>query len=75
MLFGATEFAITDTKLYVPFATLSTQNKAKLLETADIKLSKTQLRKRAQWGGFQGRPLEPLLKTGLPLKRNALNKN
>ena len=29
---GATEFAITDTKLYVPFATLSTQNKAKLLE-------------------------------------------
>ena len=32
MLFGATEFAITDTKLYVPFATLSTQNKAKLLE-------------------------------------------
>ena len=30
------------------------------------------MHKIAQWGGFQGRPLEPLLKTGLPLKRNAL---
>ena len=30
------------------------------------------MHKIAQWGGFQGRPLEPLLKTGLPLKGNVL---
>ena len=28
---GATKFAITDTRLYVPIVTLSTQDKAKLL--------------------------------------------
>ena len=34
----------------------------------DIKLSKPQLFKTIQWGGFLGRLLGQLLKTGLPLK-------
>ena len=34
---------------------------------ADIKLSKTQLSKKIQSGGFLGRLLGPLLSTGLPL--------
>ena len=34
----------------------------------DIKLSKTQLSKTIQWGGFLGRLLGQLLKTRLPLK-------
>ena len=33
----------------------------------DVKLSKTQLSKMIQLGGFLGRLLGPLLKTGLPL--------
>ena len=33
----------------------------------DIKLSKTQISKMIQSGGFLGRLLGPLLKTGLPL--------
>ena len=35
----------------------------------DIKLSKIQLSKMMQLGGFLGRLLGPLLKTGLPLKK------
>ena len=35
--------------------------------SADIKFSKTQLSKIIQSGGFLGRLLDPLLKTGLPL--------
>ena len=38
--------------------------------SADIKLSKTQLSKMIQSGGFLGRLLDPLLKTGLPLIKN-----
>ena len=38
--------------------------------STDIKLSKTQLSKMLQSGGFLGRPLGPLLKTGLPLIKN-----
>ena len=38
--------------------------------SADIKLSKTQLSKMIQAGGFLGRLLGPLLKTGLPLIKN-----
>ena len=38
--------------------------------SADIKLSKTQLSKMIQSGGFLGRLLGPLLKTGLPLIKN-----
>ena len=40
--------------------------------SADIKLSKTRLCKIGQSGGFLGRLLGPLLKTGLPLIGNVL---
>ena len=40
--------------------------------SADIKLSKTQLSKMKQSGGFLGRLLGPLLKTGLPLIKNVI---
>ena len=40
--------------------------------SAHIKLSKTQLFKIGQSGEFLGRLLGPLLKTGLPLMKNAL---
>ena len=40
--------------------------------SANIKLSKTQLSKMIQSGGFLGRLLGPLLKTGLPLISNVL---
>ena len=36
--------------------------------STDIKLSETKLSKIIQSGGFLGRLLGPLLKTGLPLK-------
>ena len=39
----------------------------------DIKLSKTQLSKMIPSGGFLGRLLDPLLKTGLPLIKNVIN--
>ena len=40
--------------------------------TTDIKLPKTQLSKMMQSGGFLGRLLGPLLKTGLPLIKNLI---
>ena len=40
--------------------------------SADIKLSKTQLSKMIQSGGFVGKLLGPLLKTGLPLISNVI---
>ena len=40
--------------------------------SADIKLSKTQLSKMIQSGGFLGRLLGPLLKTGLLLISNVI---
>ena len=40
--------------------------------SADIKLSKTQLSKMIQSGGFLGRLLGPLLETGLPLIKNLI---
>ena len=40
--------------------------------SADIKLSKTQLSKIVQSGGFLDRLLDPLLKTGLPLIKNVI---
>ena len=40
--------------------------------SADIKLSKTQLSRMIQSGGFFGRLLGPLLKTGLPLIKNVI---
>ena len=40
--------------------------------SADIKLSKTQLSKIIQSGGFLGWLLGPLLKTGIPLIKNVI---
>ena len=40
--------------------------------STDIKLSKTQISKMMQSGGFLGRLLGPLLKTGLPLIKNVI---
>ena len=40
--------------------------------SADIKLSKTQLSKMIQSGGFLSRLLGPLLKTGLPLIKHVI---
>ena len=40
--------------------------------SANIKLSKTQLSKMIQSGGFSGRLLGPLLETGLPLISNVI---
>ena len=40
--------------------------------SANIKLTKTQLHKTRQSGGFLGRLLGPLLKAGLPLIGNVL---
>ena len=40
--------------------------------SANIKLSKTKLSKMIQLGGFLGRLLGPLLKTGLPLISNVI---
>ena len=41
--------------------------------SANIKLSKTQTSKIVQPGGFIGRLLESLLKTGLPFTKYVLN--
>ena len=40
--------------------------------STDIKLSKTQISKMIQSGGFLGRLLGPLLKTGSPLTKNVM---
>ena len=40
--------------------------------STDIKLSKTQLSKMIQSGGFLGKVLGPLLKTGLPLMKSLI---
>ena len=40
--------------------------------STDIKLSKTQLSKMIKSGGFLGRILGPLLKTGLPLTKHVI---
>ena len=40
--------------------------------STDIKLSKTQLSKMIQSGGFLGKLLDPLLKTGLPLMKSVI---
>ena len=40
--------------------------------STDIKLSKTQLSKMIQSGGFVGKLLGPLLKTGLPLMKSLI---
>ena len=40
--------------------------------STDIKLSKTQLSKMIKSGGYLGRLLGPLLKTGLPLMKSVI---
>ena len=40
--------------------------------STDLKLSKAQISKILQSGGFLGRLLGPLLKTGLPLIKNVI---
>ena len=40
--------------------------------STDIKLSKAQLKKLAQSGGFLGRLLSPLFKVGLPLMKSVI---
>ena len=40
--------------------------------SVDIKLSKTKLSKMMQSGGFLGKLLSPLLRTGLPLIKNLI---
>ena len=54
---------------------LKTRRKAKLINafnnnmSTDLKLSRAQISKIIQFGGFLCRLLGPLLKTGLPLKK------
>ena len=45
------KFAITDTKLYVPVATISAQDNAKLLQQ-----SKTGFKRTINWNKYQSRP-------------------
>ena len=68
-----------DDKINFPHELLLTNRQVANLRKAfanhlstDIKLSKTQLSKMIQSGGFLGRLLGPLLKTGLPLIKNII---
>ena len=70
---------IGDNKTNFPHKLLLTNRQVSNLHKAfanhlstDIKLSKTQLSKMIQSGGFLGRLLGPLLKTGLPLIKNVI---
>ena len=57
---------------------LTTRQKTKIRNafnnntSTDIKLSKAQINKIIQCGGFVGKLLGPLLKTGLPLIKNVI---
>ena len=57
---------------------LTTRQKTKIRNafnnnmSADLKLSKAQINKIIQSGGFLSRLLGPLLKTGLPLIKNVI---
>ena len=75
---GEGKFAITETKLYVPVVTLSTKDNEKLLQQL-----KSGFKKTINWnkhessiktfaGGFLGKLLGPLLKTGLPLMKSVI---
>ena len=58
---------------------LTTRQKTKLRNafnnnmSTNLKLFKAQISKTTQSGGFLGRLLGPLLKTGLPLRKNVTN--
>ena len=69
----------SDDKINFPHELLLTNRQVANLRKAfanylstDIKLSKTQISKMIQSGGFLGRLLGPLLKTGLPLIKNVI---
>ena len=56
-----------------PHKLLSTNRQAFADKSStDIRVSKTQISKMIQSGGFLTRLLGPLLKTGLPLMKNAI---
>ena len=65
----------TDENVY-PHKLLLTKTQAEKLKksegAADIKFSKTQIKKLAQSGGFLGKLLGPLLKFAVPLAKNVL---
>ena len=70
---------IGDNETNFPHTLLSTNRQVSNLSkafanhlSADIKLSKTQLSKMIQSGGFLGRLLGPLQNTGLPLIKNVI---
>ena len=68
----------SDNKINFPHKLLTNRQVAILCKvfannsSTDIKLSKTQLSKMMQSGGFLGRLLGPLLKRGLPLMKNVI---
>ena len=69
----------SDDKINFPHELLLTNRQVANLRKAfadksstDIKLSKTQISKMIQSGGFLGRLFGPLLKTGLPLIKNVI---
>ena len=69
----------SDDKINFPLELLLTNREVANLRKAfanylstDIKLSKTQISKMIQSGGFLGRLLGPLVKTGLPLMKNVI---
>ena len=71
--------ADSDDKINFPHELLLTNRQVSNLgkvftdkSSTDIKLSKTQISKMIQSGGFLGRLLGPLLKTGLPLIKNVI---
>ena len=61
------ELLITTTKKTTKLRNATENNKS-----TDIKLSKAQISKIIQSGGFLGKLLGPLLKTGLPLIKNVI---
>ena len=69
----------SDDKINFPHELLLTNRQVANLRKAfadksstDINLSKTQISKMIQSGGYLGRHLGPLLKTGLPLMKNLI---
>ena len=70
---------VGDDETNFPYKLLLTDRQVENLRKAfakksstDIKLSKTQWSKMIKSGGFLGRLLGPLLKTGLPLIKNVI---
>ena len=60
------ELLLTNRQIFSIFKAFSNNS------SADIKFWKTQLSKMIQSGGFLGKFLDPLLKTGLPLIKNVI---